>query len=144
MDVSRNGHVLSLDEIMAVDDRPESAFYVDEWGGTVMLRKLSIDQALLIRKASLNAPEDDREVESMILLLAYGITQPALTPEQARALLDKSVEAFNRLAKELSRINGFAKEFPSLAEDAFRGGGDGSAVVLAGARTGDDGQAGAP
>lgn len=96
-----DGAWVTAEAILAAQDLPEVDVPTPEWGGSVRVRALTMGEVLEIRKAT---GLDERQV--VIQTLALGFVHPALTVQQAEALLSKSGMVAQRVLQAINSLNG--------------------------------------
>lgn len=106
--------VLSFEDIARADDLPTKSVPVPEWGGSVVMRGLSIGQV-----DDLDALKTQGELAHILGLLAATIVEPEITPEQAGVLRQKSNHVLQRLLKEAVKINGLGAELERALVEQF-------------------------
>jgi len=93
--------IATLDEILAIDDRPAVDVDVDGWG-RVRVRGMT-------RAAVLAWVECEDAAETEALVLHHGLADPAVTLEQAREILDKAQSRpVVQVVREVLRLTGIA------------------------------------
>lgn len=112
--------VLSVEEVLAVDDRPERVVEVPEWGGAVRIKALSLGQLQDIRTRATVGGEVD-EAKSTLYMLQEGIVEPRLTEAQVEMLRQKSVPAIVRLLTAISELSAVDEASQRAAEARFPG-----------------------
>jgi hypothetical protein len=95
------GGYLSPEAILAAQDLPEADVDVPEWGGRVRVRGLTMGEVLAIRKA---VGDDERLV--VVHTLATAFVHPAMTVDQAEALMGKSGAVAQRVLVTINSLNG--------------------------------------
>lgn len=136
--------VLSVDDILAIDDLPVETIYVREWGGAVKLRGLTKREELEVREAATDAKGnvDDRRLE--VGMLIAGVQEPKFTFDQIDALMDKGSGPVTRLIRDVMVRSGMLTAIGTSAiaamETNFREGLDTEVPVPTGAGSGDDGR----
>lgn len=108
--------MLTREQILSAQDRPQKVIPVPEWGGEITLTGLSVRaQAEYIADVSALSAREGGVVRGMatvqVRLVALSITDPAGTPlfslEDVEALAEKSPEVIGRLADEATLLNKF-------------------------------------
>lgn len=134
-------HMLSADDIWAVDDIREDVIDIPEWRGKVRIRALTLEQAaMLASKVARRGPNGQDTIDramSVLLTLIYGMIEPKLNELDAQRLSEKSasvvtriVQAINALGVTDEAVNGAAKSDAAELHGALS--------ILTGARAGDD------
>jgi hypothetical protein len=113
--------VLSLDQIVDIQDLDQETLYIPEWGGSVVIRGLGYSEWMDLRGSSMIAGE----VDELLLtkgLIAQAMVEPTVSPEQADLLMGKSSAAVNRLIGAIFNLSNLGEEAVAQAEAMFRGG----------------------
>lgn len=100
---------LTLEQLIAVDDRAYEDVYVPEWGGNVRLKGLTKQEQLDIRREALVGGEVDPGRVEMLALVKC-LEEPALTSEQVGVLMTKQAAVVNRLLKRVAVLAGLNEE----------------------------------
>lgn len=114
---------LSPDEILAADDRPVASLEVPEWGGSIRVRALSLDDYLSLKEQhTIDGEADERELSKA--MLQAGIVdetgEPCFTLEQATELLKKNTTPLGRVMKAIGQVTGSDAQVVKDAEATFR------------------------
>lgn len=109
---------LSVEQIAAADDLGRETIEVPEWGGSVVVRGLGYGEWVDVRDASIVGGQQDERLLAR-LLFAAALVEPAVTPEQAEILVNKSAAAVNRLMEAVTRLSGNSAEAFAEAEAGF-------------------------
>lgn len=107
-EVTQGGY-LSPEAILAAQDIPEADVATPEWGGQVRIRGLTMGEVLAIRKA---VGSDERAV--VVHTLATAFVHPALTVDQAEALLGKSGAVCQRVLQAVNGLNQVTEQGPAV------------------------------
>lgn len=112
---------LTLEAIVAVDDRPTHKVEIPEWGGVVTIRGLSLKQFQDVRKRALAAgggktPDED---VATLATLSEALVSPKVTVEQAQLLIDKSMSAVTKLMTAIADVSALGEEAVEQAEAGF-------------------------
>lgn len=110
--------LLTAEDIVAVDDVPTETVDVPEWGGSVVLRGLTLEEVLALRGDAEGAAKDPTALS--VKMLTASFADPVLTPEQAAVLVKKSATVVARLMQKASRLSGVDEEAVQRSERAFR------------------------
>ena len=110
--------LLSLEDILNAPDINTKVIPMPEWGGSVEITGLTMEQVETVRKtATVMKPrpggaaiEDIDKDTFAYALLAASAVNPKLTIEQARSLRVKAAVPMDRLFKEVLAICGLNKE----------------------------------
>ena len=97
------------EDILGSDDLAVEELVVPEWGQTVRIRRMRIDEALnseLLRSGD----AVDAAVHSVIASVVDESGARIFTSEDAAALKAKSAAAIARISKAAMRLNGFQSE----------------------------------
>lgn len=104
------GGYLSPEAILAAQDIPEADVDTPEWGGRVRVRGLTMGEVLAIRKA---VGADERAVVIHTLVAAF--VHPALTLDQAEAMMGKSGAVAQRVLQAVNSLNLIGQGGPEVA-----------------------------
>lgn len=107
--------LLTEADIIAIDDIETEVVEVPEWGGSVKLRGLSLDEAMNARAGATG----DAKAMSLRLLVA-SFVEPKLSEAAVEALGKKSAAVVNRLLQVTTRLCGMDPEAVQRAERTFR------------------------
>ena len=111
--------ILSADELLGLPNAEEVTEEVSlaAWGlGSVRIRQFSIEEQRLIRE---QARGEDGEIDQArldALTLAHGLAQPALTVEQAGALLKKQFGPVQHILNSIHQLSGLTALLEVSAE----------------------------
>jgi hypothetical protein len=114
--------ILSLDEIIEVDDRKIDTVDVPEWGGTVKIRALSRRQVL---EALEQATARDGSVDGAKLQMLYlvrGMHEPQVTEDRIDQLNAKHPDPIHRIVERIREISGMGDDADQAADARFPGG----------------------
>lgn len=110
--------LLTLEDIVAIDDLPERDVYVEEWGGSVKVKAMPKGKVFDLRDQAMPGGEmNDRLFE--MLLVVHGVIEPQFTPEHVGMLQTKSNAALDTILKVVLEINGMDKEATKRAKSEF-------------------------
>ena len=104
--------VLTLDDITAADDRTTRTVDVPEWGGSVVVRGLTLEEARDIQKAAIQGGEVD-ETKVMVLTVSAGCVDPVIPREQAMILAQKRAGNVIRLCVAINELTGASPQATS-------------------------------
>ncbi len=110
--------ILSVDDILAAPDLPEETVEVPEWGGAVVVRGLTRQQAFEVRADGKVGKEMDVARVDMLMLIA-GMAEPKFTAEQGPQLMAKSAAATQRVVNVINRLSGMDEEAAAAADRSF-------------------------
>ena len=100
-------NILTVEDIVAADDRPSEEVHVPEWGGYVRVRAFSKMQQLELRRLSKDPETGELDQDKLEMLMAVeGIVEPKFTLDQMALLSDKSSNAIDRVITRLLVISG--------------------------------------
>lgn len=124
--------ILTAQEILDCDDMPTQLLPVPQWGGDLLLKGLSQEQASDIRKqATIKVPGPNGDLVDGLdqakfegLLLVASCAQPAFTADQAPLLRKKSASAFGLVVTAINTLNGWTKAEQEAAEKSLPAGSD--------------------
>lgn len=111
--------ILTAEELLRLPDAGEITEEVSlaPWGlGSVRIRQFSLEEQRLIRE---QAKGEDGEVDQArldALTLAHGIAEPALSVEQAEALLKKQFGPVQHILNSIHRLSGLTALLELSAE----------------------------
>ncbi len=107
--------VLSRERLLAADDTLTETVDVPEWGGSVVLRSLTLAQAKKVRRYIAdnrdNAEVDDLDIAMVVLI--EGMVDPQLDAGDVVALSGKQTSVITRLSRkviDLSRMGNLLAE----------------------------------
>ena len=103
------GQYLTPEAILAAQDISTTDVPTPEWGGMVQVRALTMGEVLAIRKA---VGMDERQV--VIHTLATAFVQPAITLDQAEAMLAKSGAVTQRVLQAVNGLNQVGEAGPEV------------------------------
>ena len=113
--------VLTLDDITAADDRITRTVEVPEWGGSVVVRGLTLEEARDIQKAAIQGGEVD-ETKVMVLTISAGCVDPVIPRDQAMILAQKRAGNVIRLCVAINELTGASPQEVDAAIREFREG----------------------
>lgn len=96
------GRVLTLDDIVKVEDRPVVDVEVPEWGGVVKIRGLSKGGRQEVRDAAFDAEGNFSAERWENALLVAGMVEPAITAEEVGQLREKAASAVETVVKSIA------------------------------------------
>jgi len=101
--------ILSAEDILAADDLKSAEVNVPEWGGKVLIRPMTADQAVIFTDLQ---GEDKKHsaVKATALCVVDAEGKPLFTEMQAKKLRSKSLAAFMRIQRVILKINGMTEE----------------------------------
>jgi hypothetical protein len=100
-------NILTVEDIVAADDRPSEEVHVPEWGGYVRVRAFSKQQQLDLRRLARDPETGALDQDRLEMLMAVtGIVEPQFTVEQMSVLADKSTSAIDRVIARLLVLSG--------------------------------------
>lgn len=113
-------HILTVEEIISADDLGSETVDMPEWGGSVRIRGLSMDDIYKARKAAAGiADAEERRAMVNLLFVVAGVVEPMMTPDMVTVLRGKSSDAVLRLIERISALNGATAEVRAKAEADF-------------------------
>jgi hypothetical protein len=115
--VSETKKVLSAEDILAAQDREPVRVEVPEWGGVVLVKPMSAEEATIFTDLT---GEDKKHsaVKVTALCVVDEAGKPLFTEDQARKLRSKSLAAFMRIQRVILKINGMTDEDAKTAKNA--------------------------
>ena len=130
--MDNNLRILSADEIFAVNDIQEITVPVPQWGGAVVIRSLTQEQAGKLRKKATYKDRvtkqdliDNDMLEAM--LFTESIVQPKFSLDDYEKLQKKSMAVMAMLMREIMSASGLSDE---SVKDATKSTEDGSDVEV--------------
>lgn len=111
--------MLSIEDILAVDDRPTEVVDIPEWGGAVRIRGLSMEEVHGMRKKATVGMVIDEDLLSRLSVLAT-VVEPKFSEDQLGLLWSKSAAAIVRVMGAVTRISGLDRLAADRAEGSFR------------------------
>jgi len=130
--MDNNLRILSADEIFAVNDIQEITVPVPQWGGAVVIRSLTQEQAGKLRKKATYKDRvtkqdliDNDMLEAM--LFTESIVQPKFSLDDYEKLQQKSMAVMAMLMREIMSASGLSDE---SVKDATKSAEDGSDVEV--------------
>lgn len=110
---------LTIDQIAKATDLGSETLAVPEWGGEVVLRELSFAaRSAIFAKAKDAKGELDHE-RLALLLVVYGVAEPAMTEADVEMLRGKSGRAIERVVSAVSVLNKMSGKDAASTEAAF-------------------------
>lgn len=107
--------LLTEADIIAIDDIETEVVEVPEWGGSVKLRGLSLDEVMAARAGG------TADAASMsVKLLAASFSEPELSEAAIASLGKKSAAVVTRLLQVATRLSGMDTEALQRSERTFR------------------------
>lgn len=120
MPVPKQPAYLSLDAIRQADDLRVTDVPVPEWGGSVRLRGLRLEEARDIQKAAMQGDEVNT-TKVLLLTIKAGMVEPRLeTEDDAYALAQKHAGTVLRLAEVVNELTGGSPEDVAALVATFR------------------------
>jgi len=110
--------LLSVEDILSVDDLPEQVIDVPEWGGQVRVKAFSKARELAIRNEAGGVDGLDNEKFEM-LLFVYGVIDPVFTSEQVGLLKEKNGRVIDRVITRIMEMSGLTEEARQKAKSTF-------------------------
>jgi hypothetical protein len=105
--------ILNKDQIWAADDIEEREIEVPQWGGSVRVRSLSLEQIAEIRAHAVKIVKGKEEVDArlqMAGLLCEGIVEPDYSFPEAQRLMKKSAAATSLVVQAINELSGLLPE----------------------------------
>lgn len=113
--------VVSLDEIKAADDLRRLEVDMPEWGGVVVVRGLTLQEARDIQRDALQGGEID-EAKVMVGTIAAGVVDPPISREDANHLMTKRAGNVVALVLAINSLTGTSPEEVDATIARFRKG----------------------
>lgn len=100
--------ILTADEILSADDSSNVEVDVPEWGGSVLLRPLSIEQRELVEKAGRGDGATNNHTIALLVSLSLVNEDGSamFKKEDVLKLKKKSAKVVAKLFNEASKLNG--------------------------------------
>lgn len=100
---------LDRETALKAPDIVEKEIEIPEWGGSVLIRTLTVAQQAKLRKmAKVNGKIDEDRLE--ILIFTANVIDPKFTEEDYELLQEKSAAAMNRVMQEVYSQSAMTKE----------------------------------
>ena len=115
-------HVLTWEELESVDDTAEEKFYVKEWGGSVMIKGISMEELNHVRRKSGTKQVRLSGTRSDVInreILIAGMTKPAVNADNFHILLQKSAGAIVRITDRILEKSGMSDVAEKARERRF-------------------------
>lgn len=94
--------MLTRDQILSITDKALKEIEVPEWGGSVFIRGMTIEDMEYCQKLD----EDNQSLERMIVRFVSDDQGNALfTEDDIPAMKKKSIQAFKRIVTEIKNFN---------------------------------------
>ncbi len=101
--------ILTKEAIFAVDDLPTEIVHVEEWGGDIKIKALTLKQRNHAHSlATRNGQIDSSRVTS--LLFCYGVIEPIFSDIDADELLNKNVGVIDGIVGRILKLSALTKE----------------------------------
>lgn len=115
-------HVLTWEELESVDDTAEEKFYVEEWGGSVKIKGISMEELNHVRRRSGTKQVRLSGTRSDVInreILIAGMVQPAVNANNYQILLQKSAGAIVRITDRILEKSGMGDVAEKARERRF-------------------------
>jgi hypothetical protein len=101
--------ILTADEIWAIADTPERTIEIPEWGCSVRVRGLTLEEiAKVAERATVRNPRTNVDEQDRALLAAYtvitGMVEPKLSLSDLGRLRTRSATAITRIVQAISSL----------------------------------------
>ena len=111
--------ILTKEEVLAAADRVPEELEVEEWGGAIMLRALTVSQrAALLETAKGDDGELDTERLTVFGFIA-GVSDPKFGPTDYKGLAERSAGAMDNVIKRLWAMSGIDTDDEDDVEEDF-------------------------
>jgi hypothetical protein len=133
--------LLSKAQIWEADDIEEREVEVPQWGGSVKIRSLTLEQISAIRAHAVKTVKGKEEVDArlqMAGLLCEGIIEPEIDFAEAQRLMRKSAAATSIIIQAINEVSGLLPEAVDEADKSTDDGPEPALSVFPSARTGHD------
>jgi hypothetical protein len=115
----RRKKILTVEEILAVEDLREKVVEVPEWGGCVKVRGLSKAESQRINREAMD-DQGNLDMGKWEMLMAHAaIVEPTFESAQVEALKEKSAIAVNRVVAAALEVSGLGGDALTEAEKSF-------------------------
>jgi len=112
--------MLTVDQILDSVDFKEEVIEIKEWGGSVKIRSLNIEQMQRIRKnASLVEDGEIDEERFGMLLFIEGVSEPKFDESHIEKLKTKNLMAYGRVITRLQELCGLGGDEVKEAKKLF-------------------------
>jgi hypothetical protein len=114
--------ILSLNEILAVEDVTERTVPVPQWGGSVVVRSITKRQMKEIKEQS---RDNDGELQEDLVekaIFMHGLINPEVDEAGYEKLLDKSAAAVDTITKAILESSKLTEDSVKKSEKQFRNG----------------------
>lgn len=108
---------LTVDEIRNAKDCPTKEIDVPEWGGSVLIGRVTLKQRDAIFREANGADGKPDGAKLIRLFVEHGVIEPKLTQAD---LEEKAAAVLDRLATEISEHNGWGKGAATVQDATFR------------------------
>lgn len=121
--------MLSIDDILAVQDVQERVVEVPEWGGAVRIRGMTkARREVLVKRATLKHATQFQKAGELdagyfeMLMLVESVVDPKLEIAHIPLLKEKSVAAIDRISRAVLDLNGLTGWLRGDLEETFSNG----------------------
>ena len=114
--------ILSIDDILAVDDLEEREVFIPEWGGALKVRALSRNEILRATRMATDRKGDYDNNAFQRFLVCWASVEPKITPPIFDKLADKKAGAVYALLAAVLALSAVDDESLARARAAFRSG----------------------
>lgn len=111
--------LLSREALLAAPDIDTEVVEVSEWGGSVTIQTMTVEQRDAMLKYGRSADGKMDTTALTVGMLVYGLKEPKLTADDAQALRQKSSKVVERVVKQIMAFNGMTEEGAKKTEDTF-------------------------
>jgi hypothetical protein len=111
--------VLTLEQITEAPDLGDRLVAVPEWGGSVRVRGLTLEETRSIQTQAMQGGELD-EQKAILLTVATGMVEPAVSVEDVYRLNRKRAGTVLRLAVAVNTLTGASPAEVEASMRAFR------------------------
>lgn len=110
---------LTVDDIRQSVDLRETAVLVDEWGGEIVLRALTLQEARDVQRASFQGDEPD-SLKADLLVLSKAIVDPVIAEADMYLLAQKNTGVVLRLVELVNALSGGTPSEVAALLETFR------------------------
>jgi hypothetical protein len=136
--------ILSKAQIWEADDIEEREIEVPQWGGSIKVRSLSLEQISSIREHAVKTVKGKEVLDArlqMAGLLCEGIVEPEYDFAEAQQLMKKSASATSIVVKAIHDLSGLLPEAVDEADKSVDDGLEPALSILPRARARHDAKA---
>ncbi len=110
--MSKEGNILTLDELLGRDEDRTKTVFVEELGGSIVIRKLTLGDLAKVNAFNRSKGWEDDDMRSTIGIIQRGVANPEMQYSQVESLPIRKATAI------VSAITDFAGWTPEALESA--------------------------